>query len=534
MQANNVVHIWDNIWYFRYIQILYVVQKTGFHSFVTCDMWRCHFYDILNSSKDNSRQQLVRNSFRSMQGDTDMFTVSDVKAAIRELRTGVSAGMDGLASEHYKFANDRVYVLLSVLVNSFIVHGHIPERVMDSLIIPLLKDNKGNICDKNNYRPIAITCISSKIVEIMLLHRYRNVFYTSCNQFSFKAKHSTDMCTFVLKETIDYYVSCSSPIYLCFVDASKAFDRINYWHMFEKLLSRGLPPVIVRLLMYWYMKQNFIIKWCDKLSTPFNGTNGLRQGGILSPILFNVFMDDPSQELSNTNVGCYHNNVCINHLFYADDSVLLASSPAALQLLLKVCEMYANKYEMVYNAKKTACMVVYPKVIKNMSPPLMLLGGKALKWIDEHKYLGVFISSSNCDDKDIRRQIQSTYCRGNVLINKFRNCDNSVKVQLFKTYCCNFYCCQLWASYSKSIYNKMCVAYNNVFRALFKLDRRCRVSQNFLDKNIDCFNILMRKAIYSFRSRLYRSNNSLVQACLSSQFFIYTSKIAGKWFELLY
>jgi len=166
--------------------------------------------------------------------------------------------------------------------------------------------------------------------------------------------------------------------------------------------------------------------------------------------------------------------------------------------------------------------------------PSMYLNGKALKCIDVHKYLGIFICSNNRDDRDIRRQIQATSGRGNVLINKFRNCYDNVKVQLFKTYCSNFYCCQEWASYSKSSYKKLSVEYNNVFRALFKLDRRCSVSQNFLNKNIGCFNILMRKAIYRYRSCLFQSKNSLVKACLSPHFFIYSSDIGCKWYELLF
>ena len=56
---------------------------------------------------------------------------------------------------------------------------------------------------------------------------------TNDSQFSFKGKHSTDMCVFALKEVVQYYVSKSSPIYLCFMDASKAFDKVNHWHPFD-------------------------------------------------------------------------------------------------------------------------------------------------------------------------------------------------------------------------------------------------------------------------------------------------------------
>ena len=110
-------------------------------------------------------------------------------------------------------------------------------------------------------------------------------------------------------------------------------NKVNHWHLFKKLITRGLPFIIVRIFMYWYCHQLFRVSWANVISKPFRVTNGVRQGGILSPLLYNIFMDDLSILLCKSNVGCFTNDVCINHLFYADDSVLLAPSPSALQKL---------------------------------------------------------------------------------------------------------------------------------------------------------------------------------------------------------
>ena len=143
---------------------------------------------------------------------------------------------------------------------------------------------------------------------------------------------------------------------MCFLDASKAFDRVNHWHLFTKLLKRGFPKLIVRLLMIWYTCQKFSVQWGHCMSSMFTVLNGVRQGGILSPVLFNAFVDDLSIALQNVQAGCFFKEVNFNHLIYADDTVLLAPSPSGLQKLLDVCETFAKENELVYNTKKTVCM----------------------------------------------------------------------------------------------------------------------------------------------------------------------------------
>ena len=84
------------------------------------------------------------------------------------------------------------------------------------------------------------------------------------------------------------------------------------------------------------------------------------------------------------------NDECINHLFYADDAVIMAPSPAALQLLLDICDRFAQSNDMVYNAKKTVCMAILPKRLKKINVPNLYLTVSCLKWVHEHKYLGLF------------------------------------------------------------------------------------------------------------------------------------------------
>jgi hypothetical protein len=186
---------------------------------------------------------------------------------------------------------------------------------METIIVPIVKDSKEALTDKDNYRPIALTTVGSKLLERLILTRYSETFSTNDAQFGFKSQHATDMCIFTLKETVQYYLSLGSPIYLCFMDASKAFDKVNHWHLFDKLLAKGLPTYIVRLLCFWYCCQEFMVRWANIVSESFKVTNGVRQGGILSPLFFNVYVDDLSRNLASSNVGCHFYSTCVNHLF---------------------------------------------------------------------------------------------------------------------------------------------------------------------------------------------------------------------------
>ena len=130
-----------------------------------------------------------------------------------------------------------------------------------------------------------------------------------------------------------------------------------------------MPLVIIRLLQYWYKSQKFFVRWASCVSEPFCVSNGVRQGGIFSPAFFNVFVDEVSVWLRTVSVGCYTGDTCMNHIIYADDTALLALSPAALQKLLDIAAQFINERELVANMKKTKCMAIKNKCDKALYVP---------------------------------------------------------------------------------------------------------------------------------------------------------------------
>ena len=120
-----------------------------------------------------------------------------------------------------------------------------------------------------------------------------------------------------------------------------------------KLLDRNVPLHIVKLFIFWYREQGFMVRSGNSPSMIFHCSNGIKQGGQLSPLLYNVYTDDLNHHLQTTGVVCSVGGAWVNSLSYADDMVLLAPTVTALQTLLEVCRAYAAPHDIVYNAAKT-------------------------------------------------------------------------------------------------------------------------------------------------------------------------------------
>ena len=100
-------------------------------------------------------------------------------------------------------------------------------------------------------------------------------------------------------------------MFMCFLDAAKAFDRINHGKHFIKLQERGVPTYLIRILHYWYSRQTMQVTLGKTISNPFPVTHGVRQGGILSPVLFKLYMDGLSREIEECKTGCMVGNQLI-------------------------------------------------------------------------------------------------------------------------------------------------------------------------------------------------------------------------------
>ena len=114
---------------------------------------------------------------------------------------------------------------------------------------------------------------------------------TSANQYGFEQKHSTDIYILALKETIVYYYSMNTPVFVGFIDIKSAFDRFSRSKLFLKLIERGVPLYLVLLLHAWYTTRRLYAGRGSAQSEACSMNNGMRQGSTISPYLFNVYVN---------------------------------------------------------------------------------------------------------------------------------------------------------------------------------------------------------------------------------------------------
>ena len=213
------------------------------------------------------------------------------------------------------------------------------------LLNPIHKE--GNKKDPNNYRGI---CISSALLKILCC-LMNNRIQSECsvrnlinkNQIGFKKNHRTSDNLLTLKSIVKKYVTIGkNKLYTCFIDFKKAFDSVWHEGLFYKLEKNGFSGRLLDLIRDIYKKTKCAVKIKDCITDYFDYTRGVRQGCPLSPILFNLYVNDIFKILNEQNETeiFLKEGEPINALMYADDLILISESKDGLQKQLNKINEY--------------------------------------------------------------------------------------------------------------------------------------------------------------------------------------------------
>ncbi len=214
-------------------------------------------------------------------------------------------------------------------------------------------------------------------------------------QFAYKAKSSTTQCTFAVNEVIKYYNTSGSNVHAILLDATKAFDRVQYVKLFKELLRKGLCPTVCKFLALQYVNQLCQVKWGNHISDVFHISNGVKQGGVLSPILFTIYMDVLLERLRESAIGCHIGITFAAAFAYADDIILLGPTRSSIEKLIEVCEQFSKNFSISFNGNKSKHL--YFGINNNESYVTFSMQGHRIPKVDNDYHLGNLIGKQTLD-----------------------------------------------------------------------------------------------------------------------------------------
>ena len=210
-------------------------------------------------------------------------------------------------------------------------------------------------------------------------------------QGGFKPDVSCLHTAFVFQETVQHLRDQKKKAYVARLDVQKAFDTV--WHngLFHKLYSYGIKDHAWRILRKWYQSTTSTVLWDGEQSHPFNIKQGVKQGAVLSPLLYSLFVNDLLVELEHSGLGVRIGSVFCGAPMYADDLALIASSPEDLQSMIDIVAQYATKWRYCLNPHKSKILVFGSRI-----PPstTWTIKGEKLDVVKEYLHLGILRSSS--------------------------------------------------------------------------------------------------------------------------------------------
>ena len=416
----------------------------------------------------------------------NLFSIKEIKEILQNMKP--SMGPDDVHLFHIKFGTEELYKMITRFLNGCLMHNHVPLKMLNGTIVPIIKNQFGNLNDIDNYRPVMMSSIFLKIPEYGIFNRIKDYVIINDRQHGFRPKYSTTTAAVTLKETVASYINRGSMVHAAFLDLTKAFDKVNHKILFKKLIDINVPNFLVNIIVGIYENQSACIKYKDGFSEFWKIGNGVRQGGILSPLLFCVYINELVDKISECKVGTKFGLYVSNIIMYADDLVLLSPSIAGLQILLNNAEKIITRLCLRINYEKSVTMNFCKKNcnFREIECKFVLPNG-ILKHVNETKYLGFIINRYLEEKPDIERARNKFFSKFNVILRRFNSLSWEVLLYLIKSYCTPFYGADLWINLDNSsqILNQFAIGYHKAFKKICNVSSR--MSNHFICNQIGIF-----------------------------------------------
>jgi hypothetical protein len=330
--------------------------------------WFKHFQNLSQGDVDMTRDAEILKHIDEME-DIPVFnqldytiTQEEIRQAVRKLKNGKAAGLDNIKNEMIKAGVNELIGPLTLLFNNILSTGNYPDEWQEGYITPIHK--KGSTRTPGNYRGITINSCLAKVFSSVMNYRLEqfvqdsNIMHES--QIGFKKGSRTSDHLFVLDSLIDKYVrkpqGKNCRLYVCFVDFRTAYDTVWRNGLLYRLLKYGTGTKFYNVIKSMYTSVKTRVKVTDGFTELFDSHIGLKQGDVLSPLLFNLYINELSKQLQskfNADTPTL-NDKYVNHLLYADDLVLISTTPQGLQQQLDTLGSFCDEWQLTVNDQKTS------------------------------------------------------------------------------------------------------------------------------------------------------------------------------------
>jgi Reverse transcriptase (RNA-dependent DNA polymerase) len=329
----------------------------------------------------------------------------EVRAAIKELKNNKAEGIDNIPAEMLKSLEEGAMKEMIQICQDIYTTGIWPEDFLQAIIIPIKKKSGTTSCEE--HRTISLLTHASKIMVRILAKRVQaktdSIGGLGDDQFGFRKGVGTRDAIGTLRVLTERSCQNGQNVYICFVDYEKAFDRVNWRKLLNALRRMGIDWRDRRLIGNLYMGQKVRVRIEGEFSEPGKVGRGVRQGCPLSPLLFNIYIEELVREaLEDVEEGIKVGGSWIKALRFADDQAMMARSQKGLQDMMNRLNKTSNDYGMRINIKKTKVM----RISKGKETAVRIqIEGKKTKQLKEFCYLGSMITTDAKCHREIKRRI---------------------------------------------------------------------------------------------------------------------------------
>lgn len=359
--------------------------------------------------------------------DDVLITEEELRKRIQKLKNRKAAGTDNIPNELLKYGGKKLIEKMLTLFNKILNTAQIPEDWRSSITIPIFK--KGQKTAPENYRGITLLSTSMKLLTSILKDKLESRIKNREEQFGFRTNRSTTDALFIMKQLKEKSIEFNKPAYICFIDLTKAFDKVRLTDVLQILTKRQSPSQITKLIKNLNTGNVTKIKSGEHTTPNIKTPGGIRQGDSLSPFLFNLLMDEIIQQVTSLNLGYRMGHSKISMVCYADDAAIIAETENDLQRQLLKFYQVSQQLNMAISTSKTKAMTISREPVRCKT----VVEDKPIEQVNAFKYLGMDICSYHDPAKEVRSLITkaaslSGCLRDMIWSNQHMGTDSKVKI----------------------------------------------------------------------------------------------------------